>query len=155
MLRNWCFQAVMLEKTLDSSLELPRGWNQSILKEINHEYSLEGLMPRLKLQYFGHLVRRTDSSEKTRLLGKIKVRRRRWSQRMRWLEVTDLSWLYRLNEHEFEKLWEIVQDREAYCTAIYRVAKGQTWHRIEQQQYNNNTSFATCKILVKFFCVNL
>ena len=81
---------MLLEKTLDSPLDCQKS-NQSILKEINPEYSLEGLMLKLKLQYFGHLMRRTDLLEKTLMLGKTEGRRRRGQQRMRWLDgITDL-----------------------------------------------------------------
>ena len=86
--KNWCFWTVVLEKTLESPLTAIA--NQSILKEISPEYSLEGLMLKLKLQYFGHLMRRADSSEKTLMLGMIESRRRREWQRMRWLDgITD------------------------------------------------------------------
>ena len=85
VLKKCCFWTVVLEKTLESPLDCKRS-NQSILKKINSEYSLEGLMPKLKLQYFGHLMWRTDSLEKTLMLGKIEGRRRRGWQRMRWLD---------------------------------------------------------------------
>ena len=89
VLKNWCFWTVVLEKTLESSLDC-KEINQSILKEVSPEYSLEGLMLKLKLQFFGHLVRRADSFEKALMLGEIEGRRRRGWQRMRWLDdITD------------------------------------------------------------------
>ena len=96
--------------------------NQSILKEINSECSLEGLMLKLKLQYFGDLMRRTDSLEKTLMLGKIEGRRRRGWLRMRWLAVITES-----TDVNLSKLQEMVQDREAWSTSVQGVAKSRTW----------------------------
>ena len=119
VLKNWCFWTVMLEKTL----ELPwtaRRSNQWILKEINSEYSLEGLKLKLKLQYFGHLMQSANSLEKTQMLGKIEGRRRGW-QRTRWLySITDSI------NMSLSKLREMVKVREAWCAAVHGVAKSLT-----------------------------
>ena len=143
-LMKWCFWIVVLEKVLRVPWNARRS-NQSILKEINLEYSLEELMLKLKPQFFGHLMWRADSLEKTLMLGKIEGKRRRGQQRMRLLEsITDSM------DMSLSKLWEIVEDREAWRATVHGVSKSRTQQWLNNNQEQTNNHIQKC-VLFYFF----
>ena len=135
---NWCFWTVVLQKILGSPCSAKRS-NQTILKEINPEYSLEGMMLTLKLQYFAHLMWRADLLENSLMLGKIKGRRRSGWQRMSWLDGVNDSMDMSLRE-----LWEMVKNRQVWCAAVHGVTKSHTGRRLNNQ---SGPKWELCQVL--------
>ena len=136
VLKNWCFWTVVLEKTLENPLDCKE------IKPVNPKDSLEGLMLKLKLQYFGHLMWRADSLEKTLILGKTEGKRRRGQARIRWLDSIADSVNINLR-----KLWEIMEERGAWHAAIHGVSKSQTW--LSNQITTTHTATVLCTRLEK------
>ena len=149
VLKNWCFWTVVLEKILESSWTARKS-NQSILKEISPKHSLERLILKPKLQYFGHLMRRTDSLKKTLMLGKIEGRRKRGWRRIRWLDgITDAI------DMSLSKLTELVMDMEACRAPVHGVSKSWTqlsnWTELRQNQLKGSMLSEKLKVQdVKF-----
>ena len=146
--KNWRSQIVVLEKTLESLRVLwtARRSNQSILKGISPEYSLEGLMLMVKLQYFGHLIWRTNSLEKTLMLGEIEGNKRRGRQRMRCLDCITNS-----KHMSSSKLWEIVKDREAWCAAVHGVTELDMTKQLKNKKIRCNSILNEIKESILYY----